>query len=136
MDQEIKSIELHDTIMDCVGSIYVTQISDNIFRMEENDIFNCRLVYGTEFETKINEEGKHEITSILKKAPYVTRRFLLSTKFTESEYRILGDEIIRIGGFWQTDFGGIATINIPKGSNFDLDQIFKIFNFYPTEIKD
>jgi hypothetical protein len=48
----------------------------------------------------------------------------------------LGDEIIKQGGFWQVDFGGIATVNLPKNCNLDLDDIFKTFDFYPTYIVD
>lgn len=40
------------------------------------------------------------------------------------------------GGFWQVDFGSIATINLPKDCKLDLDEIFKVFNFEPQEIKD
>lgn len=48
----------------------------------------------------------------------------------------MGDEIIRQGGFWQVDLGNLATINLPKESTLDLDEIFTIFNFHPTEIVD
>jgi hypothetical protein len=42
-------------------TIYVNKVSDNIFRAVENELFNCRLTSGTEFETRINKDGKHEI---------------------------------------------------------------------------
>jgi hypothetical protein len=48
----------------------------------------------------------------------------------------LGDEIIKHGGFWQVDFGGIATVNLPKDCKLDLERIFKIFDFHPTYIVD
>lgn len=99
--------------------------------MTENDIFNCSLTFGTEFETRTNKEGKYEIVRILKDSPFITRRFLLTKQFRVADYRLLGDEIERIGGFWQVDFGGIATINIPHNSILDID---KIFDYKPTEI--
>ena len=40
------------------------------------------------------------------------------------------------GGFWQIDFGNIATINLPKNCELDIDEIFKTFDFNPAEIKD
>jgi hypothetical protein len=104
--------------------------------MNENDILNCKLTLGTEFETRINKEGKYEVMRILKESPYTTRRFFLSSQFTETEYRLLGDEIIKRGGYWQVDFNSIVIINLPKASDFDIDAIFKIFNFSLTEVSD
>lgn len=133
--EEIK-IEVYNKREDSISTMYVQQISENKFRMIDNDIFNCRLTLGTEFETRINNEGKHEIIRITKESKFITRRFLLTTQFNESEYRLLGDEIVKQGGFWQTDFGGIVTINLPKECKLDLDEIFKTFDFKPAEIKD
>jgi hypothetical protein len=104
--------------------------------MVENDLFNCRLKFGTEFQTKINGEGKYEIVKILSESKFITRRFLLNSQFTESDYRVLGDEIIRQGGFWQVDMGSLATVNLPPDSTIDLDELFKTFEFHPAEIKD
>ena len=116
--------------------MYVEQISDNVYRTTENEIFNCKLTLGTEFETRLNKDGKHEIIKITKESDFITRRFFLTSQFKESEYRLLGDEIMKLGGFWQVDFGGIATINLPKDSELNIDEIFKTFDFNPTEIKD
>ena len=116
--------------------MYVEQVSDNVYRTTQNEIFNCRLTLGTEFETLFNKDGKHEIIKIAKESNFVTRRFFLTSQFKESEYRLLGDEIMKQGGFWQVDFGGIATINLPKDCELNIDEIFKTFDFNPTEIKD
>ena len=131
--EEVK-IELYDKRENSVATIYVEKLANNKFRMTDNDIFNCSLTLGTEFETRINKEGKHEIIKITKKSEFITKRYLLTSQFKESEYKILGDEIIKQGGFWQVDFGGIATINLPKESNLNIDKIFNIFDFKPTEI--
>ena len=116
--------------------MYVEQLSANLFRTVENEIFNCRLTFGTEFETRLNKEGLHEIVKITNDSEFVTRRFFLTSQFTESEYRLLGNEIMKQGGFWQIDFGNIATINLPKDCELDIDEIFKTFDFNPAEIKD
>ena len=117
-------------------TIYVNKVSDNIFRAVENELFDCRLTVGTEFETRINEDGKHEIIGIVKESDYITKRFFLTSEFNQWEYRLLGDEIIKQGGYWQVDFGGIATVNLPKDCTLNLEEIFKTFNFYPTYILD
>ncbi len=38
---------------------------------------------------------------------------------------MLGQELAARGGFWQVDMGGIATINIPKDFEYDVDQVIK-----------
>lgn len=135
-ENKIVEIELYDKRLLMTGKMYVEKIADTIFRMIDNDIFNCRLTFGTEFETRINGDGKHEIVRIVKESTYVTRRFFLTSQFNSSEYRLLGDEIVKHGGHWQVDFGGVATINLPQHCTLDIDEIFRIFDFNPTEIVD
>jgi len=36
---------------------------------------------------------------ILKESPFTTRRFFLTSQFTETEYKLLGHEIIKRGGY-------------------------------------
>jgi hypothetical protein len=135
MQTEEVKIEIYDKREKSITTMYVQQIAKNVFRMVDNDIFNCRLTLGTEFETRINRDGKHEIIKIVKESEFITRRFFLTPQFKESEYRLLGDAIIKHGGFWQVDFGGIATINLPKECKLDIDKIFKELGYNPSEIK-
>jgi hypothetical protein len=136
MAAEEISIEVYNTKERITTNLSVAKLALNEFRMIENDIFNHNLTRGTEFETFINADGNHEILTILTKSPFITRRFLLTSQFTESEYRLLGDEITEQGGFWQVDFGGFVTINLPKESKLNLDEIFKMFDCNPAEITD
>lgn len=134
MQPKTVEIEIYNNREKLTTSIHVEQLSDNVFRTKENELFNCSLTLGTEFETRLNKDGKHEIVRIIKESEFITRRFSLTSQFKESEYRLLGDEIMKQGGFWQVDFGSIATINLPKDCKLDLDKIFKAFDFKPTEI--
>lgn len=134
MTDEITQIEIYDKREKMTESVVVEKLDESKFRVAENAVFNCRLTVGTEFEARINKDSKYEIIRITKDSDLITRRFMLNHQFTEADYRVLGDEIIRQGGFWQVDFGSIATINLPKDSTIDLDEIFRIFNFQPTEI--
>lgn len=134
MKSEVIHIEIYDKREKSTATEVVEKLSDTKFRMSENSIWNCRLTVGTEFETRINKESKYEIIKITKESDFVTRRFFLTGQFREEEYRVLGEEITRQGGFWQVDFASIATINLPKNSTFDLDEIFRVFDFQPTEI--
>jgi len=136
MESKEIEIRVYDKREKSTGSLYVEQLSVNKFRMTDNDIFNCRLTKGTEFETRINSEGLYEIVKILKDSDFITRRFFLSAEYKESDYRVLGDELMKRGGFWQVDFGGIATVNIPKDFEFNIDQIMKELDLNLTEITD
>ena len=117
-------------------TMYVEQLSENKFRMSDNDIFNCRLTKGTEFITRVNDDGNHEIIKITKKSDFITRRFFLSPKYKTTDYGMLGEELTKRGGFWQVDFGGIVTVNIPKDFEFDVDQIMREWNLDLGEITD
>ena len=136
MNHEIVQIEIYDKKEKTTESVTVKRLNETKFGVIENAVFNCRLTVGTEFESRINNDAKYEITRITKDSDLLTRRFILNGQFTEADYRVLGDEIIRQGGFWQVDFGSIATINLPKNSTIDLVEIFRIFDFHPTEIVD
>jgi hypothetical protein len=133
---ESKEIEItvYDTRLKISSSFYALKLSENLYRMTENDIQNPRLTFGTEFETKLGLDNKLEIFRITKHSEFITRRFFLNSQFNETEYKLFGDEIMKNGGFWQSDFGGIATINLPKHSKLNIDEIFKMFNFFPSEI--
>jgi len=118
------------------SAIQVEQIGSNKFRTVMNEIVDIRLTYKTEFDTMPNEKGQHEIVKVYKNTNYTTRRFHLTTQFKESEYQLLGDEIVKSGGYWQVDFSSMATINLPLYCELDIDEIFETFNFYPSEIKE
>jgi hypothetical protein len=133
--QPIK-IEIYDKRLKMSATIYVDRVSESIFRARQNELFNCTLTLGTEFETRINRDGKHEIVKVTKKSDLLTYRFFLTSQFSKADYMLLGDEVIKHGGYWQVDFGGIAIVNLPKDSEVDLLEIFKIFDFNPTFIVD
>lgn len=133
MENELIQIEVYDKREKFSETVVVEPLSETKFRVAENAVMHCRLTVGTEFETRINQEKKYEIIKITKDSDFVTRRFMLNGQFREEEYRVLGDEILRKGGFWQVDFGNIATVNLPKDSMLDLDEIFRVFDFHPTE---
>ena len=127
-------INIYDKRERTITTMYVEQLADNKFKMIDNDLFNCRLTLGTEFETRLNKDGQYEIIRVTKESNFITRRFLLSSEYKESDYRMLGDELIKRGGFWQVDMGGIATINIPKDFEFDIDQVIKDLELNLSEI--
>lgn len=134
MKEEIVEIEIYNRKERILSTISVERISENRFRTIANEIVDDRLTYKTEFETRLNSDKQHEISAVVKNSEFIRRRFNLTPQFKESEYRLLGDEIMKEGGFWQVDFGSVATVNLPRESKLNLDEIFKIFNFSPNEI--
>ncbi|MDJ1483119.1 hypothetical protein QNI16_21655 [Cytophagaceae bacterium YF14B1] len=134
MEPEEIKIEVYDKRDKSITVLYVEQLSDNKFRMTDNDLFDYRLTLGTEFETRINQEGKHEIIRITKESTYLTRRFLLSDRHKTSDYQFLGEELVKRGGHWQVDMGGIITINLPKNAELDVDRIIKELGLNLIEI--
>ncbi len=131
--QEIE-IQVYHKIQKISVNLYVEQLTENTFRMTVNDIFNCQLTRGTEFETKINKDGLHEIVQITKKSDFITRRFFLSPKYKYADYIFLGEELIKNGGFWEVCFGGIAIINIPKSFELEFNSLLKGFDINLKEI--
>ncbi len=130
VDSKLIEIQVYDKRKKYTENVVVEKLSETTFRVIENAVLHCRLTFGTEFEAKIDKDGEYEFVKVIKKSEFITQRFMLNAKFTESDYRVLGDEIMRQGGYWQVDFGSIATINLPKDSTVDLDKILKTFDFY------
>jgi len=136
MEYQTIDIEIYDKRVMCTYTLHVLQLSNTSFKMLDNDIVNPTLTFGTEFETKLNKDSKYQVVKILKKSNYTIKKFYLNSQFSQSEYRMLGDEIIKAGGFWQVDFGSMAIINLPENSDLNIDEIFRTFNFNPIKIKD
>ncbi len=132
---EVK-IEVYHNKEKVTTTLYVEQLSENKFRMIDNDFCNAKLTLGTEFETKINEEQKHEVIKITKESEFITCRYRLTPNHKESDYRMLGKELTKRGGFWQVDLGSIATVNIPKDFEFDIDQVIKELDLKMVEITE
>ena len=65
--------------------MHVEQLSDNVFKTTENDLFNCSLTFGTEFETRLNKHGKREIIRIIKESEFITRRFSLTSQLNRQK---------------------------------------------------
>lgn len=134
MKDEILSIELYNKAERITTTMEVIQVSENVFRATENDLFTEDLTVGTEFETLINEVGKHELVRIVKKSEFTTRQFLWPANINIYNYKNWGDEIMKNGGFWQIDFGSVVTINLPKDSTLNLDILFKEIGLNISEL--
>ncbi|MBD1364661.1 hypothetical protein IDJ77_12650 [Mucilaginibacter sp. ZT4R22] len=127
-------IELYNKRERVSSIITVKQLAENTFQMIENDLANCTLTKGTEFETKINKGSQHEVRRILTRSSFITRRFILPPNYRIADYLMLGDELDARGGFWQVDFGCFLTVNIPKDFPFNVDSVIKEFDLNLEEV--
>ena len=135
MNDSIVSLSIYDKRERSTTTYAVQQVDTNRFKMIENALFNCRLTYGTEFTTRINKEGQHEINKIFKNTDFTTRRFYYDSKYKEADYRWLGEELGKRGGFWQVDAGYLITINIPKDFEYNIDQLMVDLDFHLVDFR-
>lgn len=121
-------IHIYNPKEEILSELKVEKIGENEYRAVENDLFDCRLTLGTEFKTKVNKDGNREVLNITKKSPYITYQFLLSKQGIDVVSDLFLDELVKKGGYWQIDFGGYLTINIPPSLVAEVDEVIKSFN--------
>lgn len=136
MEKEITPLEVYDKRAQVYQTLYVEKLSEHKFRMAENDIWNCRLTMGTEFEARRNKEGKYQVVRIIKESDFITRRFMRTKALKDADLGVLGAELQKSGGALQVDFGGIITVNLPKDFSHDLDQVITDFDLGVIELVD
>ena len=54
MKRAVVEISIYDKREMSTSTFAAEQLSENKFRMIDNDVFNCRLTKGTEFKTRFN----------------------------------------------------------------------------------
>ena len=54
---KIIEIEIYDKREKTTETIAVERLNENKYRVAENAVLNCRLTFGTEFETRLNEDS-------------------------------------------------------------------------------
>lgn len=114
--------------------VEVEHVADAEFRLLENDIFDPRLTRGVTIKAKRLEDSSYEVVSVQDASVFLTRRFILSPIYSESDYRVLGDELVKHGGFWQVDLGHYLTINVPRDFPHDVDRVMADLGIHLTEI--
>ena len=132
-----EEIEIRLENADMIYNVFGNWTNEVDFKLTCNDPFDFKNTYGTTLElTKTSEPDVYKVNKVIEPSNFTTRRFLLNNSLKESEYRIIGDEVMKIGGFWEVIFGGYAMVNIPKGSTFNLDEILELLPQPLTEITD
>ena len=126
-DQEPFEIRMYHPDEKSIGSYEVIQIESNQFKLNYNDPFLEELTYGVQFEVEENKTSKGEyiFKKITKESEFTSDTYTLPSLLNETELRKIGDKIIESGGYWEVMFGGIAYVNLPKGSEINILKEFE-----------
>ncbi len=111
------------------GTYEVIKVSENRYKLTNNDPFSETLTYGTIIE--VLPEKKDKDTFVFKKV-YAESEFNLEVigipmSLNEAELRVVGQIIIDEGGYWEVIFGGMGYVNLPKTSQLNvIDELNKL----------
>ena len=103
--------------------IYCEKISSEIYRCLESSLLIESIKYGCEIRVE-DVNGALNFIKLDKKSPYTTSCYIWSKEIIESEKcKKMRDEIIRIGGFWESMMGGILMIHLPITKRNEIDRL-------------
>lgn len=128
-EEEIIQITMYVPEEHSTGTYDVVRVSDNQYKLTNNDPFNEILTYGTiiEVEPKKNDDGAFVFKEISVESDYSLQVIGLPMELSESELRIVGQMIVDDGGFWEVIFGGMGYVNLRNNSSLDvIDELNKL----------
>jgi len=112
--------------MAVLKKIFAEKVSDNIYKCLESGIFIDFINYGCEIEVE-EKNGELVFLWLHKESPYKVSRYIWSKEIVESlECARMKDEIINIGGYWESAMGGLFIMHLPVEKEKELDRLFKI----------
>lgn len=118
-------------------TVFGEQVSESAYRLLENPVFNCRITYGTTVKVEADKDGELVVIKILRASDYTTRRFLLPSSLSNTNFADkIGNRIIEAGGTWEVVMGGLAFVHFPKTSTFNLNKLFEEIGCHLTELID
>ncbi|MGD1839749.1 MAG: hypothetical protein ACFB0B_02475 [Thermonemataceae bacterium] len=128
-EEEIIAIKMYVPEEASTGTYEVIKVSENRYKLTNNDPFSETLTYGTIIE--VLPEKKDKDTFVFKKV-YAESEFNLEVigipmSLNEAELRVVGQIIIDEGGYWEVIFGGMGYVNLPKTSQLNvIDELNKL----------
>ena len=123
-DSEIRMIKIRDQD-GAYETVAAEQVTDDTYKLLETPALSCRINYGTTIKVQPDEKGDLEMVKVVRASDYKTRRFILPSLSKTELMEKLGNPIREAGGLWEVVFGGIIFIHMPRGSQFDLEVIFR-----------
>ena len=109
------------------GTYHGIPVGPNQYKLIDNDPFLEELCRGTVIEVapKHDEPKVMELIRVVTPSDTPVVVYGLPQGVPESLLRQVGDQIVAAGGYWEVLFGGMAYVNLPKDSSFDVNAALK-----------
>jgi hypothetical protein len=108
----------------CTGELEVTQLAPNRFRLEEGPFLMFEGGLHDIIEADLQDDRSYVFRGVIEPSPWQKFDFVLSKELTESDAfkERLFRTVERLGGTWETMFGGLVNLYLPQGIQFDLHK--------------
>jgi hypothetical protein len=105
--------------------LLLTPLGSGRYRLEQSALVDDSVNFGDVIAAEPASDGAIRFLNVVDKSPYVTLRWVLSERASES----LGlptflARVIEIGGVWERATGGVLILHIPRDCAFDADGEF------------
>ena len=101
-------------------STRVTVLDPGMYRLEETPAFSELVSFGDVIEAEKDKDGRLLFRNIILKAELKNYRWLLSRKVVESpEFKVFCENVLLLGGMWESLMGGYVIVHIPRNHEFD-----------------
>ena len=119
-------IRLIDIVYDGTNEpIHCEKVSDTIYRCIESCIFIDLIKYGCEIEVE-EKDGKLTFLGLYKESPYADFFYVWSKEMIESkEVDRMKEEIMTLGGNWESAMGGVFIIHLPKEKEGEINRLLE-----------
>lgn len=105
------------------------ELESGYYIVKWNDPFNEELIYGTIIDLEKDQEGRLIFKRVVKKSNYSCQNFLFPKDFDYTSIKPLQDAIIAEGGYWEIIFHGMLFVNLPSGSNLNVEKELNLIRF-------
>ena len=108
----------------CTGELEVTQLAPNRFRLEEGPFLMFEGGLHDLIEADLQDDGSYLFRGVIETSTWQTFDVVLSDELAESDAfkKQLFGTVERLGGTWETMFGGMVSLYLPQGIQFDLQK--------------
>jgi hypothetical protein len=123
----MSDIRLIDIVYDgATEPIHCEKISDSIYRCIESCIFIDFIKYGCEIEIE-EKDGRLVFLGLYKESPYTVFFYVWSKEIVESkEIEKMKEEIMSLGGYWESAMGGFFIIHLPKENEGEINRLLEL----------
>jgi|ERR1700722_7464157 len=118
----VYSVRFEDGITE---ELLLTPLGSGRYRLEQSALVDDSVNFGDVIAAEPAIDGAIRFVNVVQKSSYVTLRWVLSERASESRgLPTFLERVIEIGGVWERAIGGVLILHIPHGSAFDADGEF------------